>query len=126
MTSFQKVTAILRVKMLADVERQLDQHGVSGITVTMVKGFGEWHPDRHFGYTKILDRLVRHVRIEVFVEADKADAVIDVIAKAASTGQTGDGIIAVLPVTQFVHIRNHAEQTHEPPMDGKPTERSSS
>ncbi|VAX39329.1 hypothetical protein MNBD_PLANCTO03-674 [hydrothermal vent metagenome] len=125
MTSFQKVTAIIRMKKLTDVERELVKHGVDGITVTLVKGFGEWHPDRHFGYTKILDRLTVHARIEVFVETDKADAVVEVIAKAACTGHAGDGVIAMLPVTQFVHIRSYAEQVDEAPEDDDPEERSS-
>lgn len=110
MTSFQKITAILRVKKLTDVEHKLSEHGVDGMTVTMVKGFGECHPDSDFGYAKTIDRLVGHVRIEVFVETDKTEAIVEVIAKAACTGHAGDGVIAVLPVTRFVHIRNYAEQ----------------
>ncbi|MCB9838189.1 MAG: P-II family nitrogen regulator [Phycisphaeraceae bacterium] len=110
MTHYKKVTAIIRAKLLDCVESRLAAMGIDGITVTLVKGFGEWHPDHFFGYGKAIDRLVGHVRIEIFVDADIADAVCDAIAKAAYTGNAGDGVIASLPVEQFFHIRRHSQQ----------------
>jgi len=122
----KKVTAIIRMKQLEAVERELTASGVSGITVTPVKGFGEWHPQFYFGYAKTINRLVGHVRLEVFIDADKAEALVETIARSALTGEPGDGVIAVLPVDQFIHIRTHCAQTPDASDTSSGTERSNS
>lgn len=111
MNKFQKVTAIIRTRQLEDVERQLIAMDVDGITVTLVKGFGEWHPEHYFGYDKPINRLVGHARIELYIESERAEAVSDAIARAAFTGEAGDGVIATLPVARFVHIRSYCHQS---------------
>lgn len=105
MVSFVKVTAIVRMKQFAAVEERLAELGIGGITVSLVKGFGELHPERYFGFTTAIQRLVGHVRIESFVGADRAEEVVGAIAEAAYTGDPGDGVIATLPVADLVHVR---------------------
>jgi len=96
---FRKVTAIIRPERLQAVEECLKKLAVPGISVTRVKGFGE-----HADFFKS-DWLCRHVRVEVFIGADKADEIATAIMDAAHTGDEGDGIVAVLPVDSVYHIR---------------------
>lgn len=124
MFKHMKITAIIQTKQLDHVLSKLAAMGANGLTVTSVKGFGEWHPKHNFGYGKAFDKLSDHMRIEIFIESDRADAVIDTIAKAAYTGEAGDGVIALLPVEQFVHIRSYCRNTapadddQTPPTEG--------
>lgn len=96
---FRKVTAIFRPDRLEAVEDCLRNLGVAGVSVTKVKGFGEY---ANF-YTS--DWLCTHVRIEVFTSKIKADEIAEGIIEAAHTGIEGDGIVAVLPVESVYHIR---------------------
>lgn len=99
---FRKITAIVRSDCLEKVERQLQRTGVSGISVTQVKGFGE--------YANFFSRdwMVRHARIEIFTTAEKADAVVTSILETACSGTPGDGIVAVLPVEAIYRVRTRA------------------
>lgn len=97
---FRKVTAIIQMTVLETVERALQEAGVKGISVTRVKGFGEY---ANF-YAQ--DRMVRHARIEIFTSAEKAGRIADVIMDAAHTGVPGDGIVAILPVEHLMRIRS--------------------
>lgn len=99
---FRKVTAIVRRERLEDVERRLIEIGVAGVTVTAVKGFGE--------YANFFrgDWLVPHVRLEIFTLAERAEALARAILDAASTGCAGDGVIAILPVEEVIRIRTKA------------------
>ena len=96
---FRKVTAIFRSDRLEAVENRLRALAVPGISVTRVKGFGEY---ANF-YTS--DWLCTHVRIEVFTSKLKADEIAEAIIETAHTGIEGDGIVAVLPVESVYHIR---------------------
>jgi nitrogen regulatory protein P-II 1 len=96
---FRKVTAIFRSDRLEAVEERLRSLRVPGISVTKVKGFGEY---ANFYQP---DRLCSHVRIEVFTSKLKADKVAEAIIDTAHTGLEGDGIVAVLPVESVYHIR---------------------
>jgi nitrogen regulatory protein P-II 1 len=97
---FKKVTAIIRTNTLEAVESGLACLGVPGVTVTRVKGFGE--------YANFMTRdwLSAHARLEVFVDAAQVDAVVEVVTRAAHTGLAGDGIVVVLPVDQVHRIRD--------------------
>lgn len=97
--NFRKVTAIFRSDRLKAVEDRLRGLAVPGISVTRVKGFGEY---ANF-YTS--DWLCTHVRIEVFIIKSKADEIAEAIIETAHTGVEGDGIVAVLPVESVYHIR---------------------
>ncbi len=87
-----KVTAIVRLSMLERVEDRLQDLQVPGISVTKVKGYGE--------YANFFrpDWMVEHARIEIFLHSARADEVARAIADAARTGGSGDGLVAVLPV----------------------------
>lgn len=96
---FRKVTAIIRVDALEGVERKLRDMGVKGVSVTKVKGYGEYADF----YSK--DWMVSHARIEIFTHENKADAIARAIMEAAHAGVEGDGIVAVLPVEKVYRIR---------------------
>jgi nitrogen regulatory protein PII len=102
----KKVEAIIKPFKLDDVKDALHEAGVSGITVTEVKGFGrqKGHTELYRGAEYVIDFLPK-VKIEVVVEDAMADNVVDAIAGAARTGRIGDGKIFVMPVEQAVRIR---------------------
>lgn len=101
--SLKYVVAITRPDILAALEAQLASLHVRGMTVTKVKGFGE--------YIDFLakNHLTEHIKIEIFVDESKADAVINTIMDTAHSGVPGAGIVAVLPVDKFFHIRTRSE-----------------
>ena len=101
----RKVTAIVRSGLLEAVEERLIGVGVRGVTITRVKGFGEYADF----YSR--DWLTEHVRIEIFMSADRVAVVRDAIMSAARTGEQGDGIIAVLPLEELYRIRDGATAT---------------
>lgn len=98
-----KVTAIVSCAALEKVEQRLQQMGVSGITVVHVMGYGEYSDF----YSR--DRNTRHARIETFTDTGKVEGIVQAIMDAAHSGATGDGIVAVLPVSHFYRIRNRSE-----------------
>lgn len=99
----RKVTAIIRSQFLDRVEERLQDLGVKGLTVTNVKGFGEYA--NFFTHTW----LVTHSRIEIFAKKHQAEEIACTIMEAAHTGAPGDGIIVILPVEKVFRIRTKAE-----------------
>ncbi len=99
---YRKVTAIIRRDVLEKVERKLQEMGVQGISVTKVKGYGEYVDF----YSR--DWMVNHARIEIFTHEINADAIAQAIMEAAHMGLKGDGIVAVLPVEKLYRIRTRA------------------
>ncbi len=101
-----KIEAIVRYERLQAVQDALDEMGVSGLNVTEVKGCG-----RQKGYTEQYRgsraniSLLPKLKVESVVPADMTDRVVEAIVAAAYTGETGDGILFVLPVGQVVRIR---------------------
>ncbi|MBK9493457.1 MAG: Nitrogen regulatory protein P-II [Alphaproteobacteria bacterium ADurb.BinA280] len=100
------ITAIIRPFKLDEVREALSQAGVTGITITEVKGFGrqKGHTELYRGAEYVVDFLPK-VKIETAVADDRVDVVIEAIATAAKTGKTGDGKIFVTPIDQVVRIR---------------------
>lgn len=100
------VSAIIKPFKLDDVREALSEVGVSGITVTEVKGFGrqKGHTELYRGAEYVVDFLPK-VKIEVAVPADQLDQVIESITKSANTGKIGDGKIFVYNLEQAVRIR---------------------
>ena len=100
------VTAILKPFKLDDVREALSELGVSGITVTEVKGFGrqKGHTELYRGAEYVVDFLPK-VKLEVAVTDTQLDAVIDAVVRAANTGKIGDGKIFVTNLEQVVRIR---------------------
>jgi nitrogen regulatory protein P-II 2 len=100
------VNAIIKPFKLDDVREGLSEIGVTGITVTEVKGFGrqKGHTELYRGAEYVVDFLPK-VKLEIAVADDMVDTVIDAITKAANTGKIGDGKIFVMPLEQAVRIR---------------------
>ena len=99
--SMKKVTAVVRREVLEELEHRLAEAGVGGMTVTMVKGRGEYAD--FFSFSG--DHLVTHGRVEVFADADQAERVVQTVLEVARTGGAGDGIVAVLPTERVLRIR---------------------
>ena len=100
------VTAIVKPFKLDDVREALSEIGVSGITVTEVKGFGrqKGHTELYRGAEYVVDFLPK-VKIEAAVGADQVDQLIEAISGAAQTGKIGDGKIFVTTIDQVIRIR---------------------
>ncbi|HRH81397.1 MAG TPA: P-II family nitrogen regulator [Thiobacillaceae bacterium] len=100
------VTAIIKPFKLDEVREALSAIGVSGITVTEVKGFGrqKGHTELYRGAEYVVDFLPK-VKVEVAIRADLLDQVVEAIMKAAQTGKIGDGKVFVWDLEQVVRIR---------------------
>ncbi|PCI06238.1 MAG: transcriptional regulator [Gammaproteobacteria bacterium] len=100
------INAIIKPFKLDDVRAALSEVGVTGITVTEVKGFGrqKGHTELYRGAEYVVDFLPK-VKIETVVDDDIVDKVIDAISNAANTGKIGDGKIFVINVEQAIRIR---------------------
>ncbi len=100
------VTAIIKPFKLDEVREALTAVGVSGITVTEVKGFGrqKGHTELYRGAEYVVDFLPK-VKIEAAIKDDVLDQVIEAIEKSANTGKIGDGKIFVFDLQQVVRIR---------------------
>ena len=100
------ITAIIRPFKLDEVRESLSQAGVSGITVTEVKGFGrqKGHTELYRGAEYVVDFLPK-VKLEVAVTDDQVEKVVEAIVKAAGTGKIGDGKVFVYDLERVVRIR---------------------
>ena len=100
------VSAIIKPFKLDDVREALSDIGVSGITVTEVKGFGrqKGHTELYRGAEYVVDFLPK-IKVEVAVDTALVDQTIEAIANAAKTGKIGDGKIFVFDVEQTIRIR---------------------
>jgi nitrogen regulatory protein P-II 1 len=105
---FAKITAIIRCARLDEVETELRLAGIEGLTVSYVKGFGEYANFFRRDWT------TTHGRLEIFVPRERAEHVAEIITNAARTGTPGDGVVAILPVERFYHIRNSGCGGDEP------------
>ncbi len=102
----KKLEAIFKPFKLDEVREALSEIGVSGLTVTEVKGFGrqKGHTELYRGAEYVVDFLPK-VKIEVVITDDLLERAIDAIVKAARTGKIGDGKIFVTGVDQVIRIR---------------------
>ncbi len=102
----KKIEAVIKPFKLDDVKDALHDVGVSGITVTEVKGFGrqKGHTELYRGAEYVIDFLPK-VKVEVVVEDVLVENVIEAITQAARTGRIGDGKIFVIPIDEAVRIR---------------------
>ena len=102
----KKIEAIIKPFKLDEVREALSEVGISGLTVTEVKGFGrqKGHTELYRGAEYVVDFLPK-IKIEIVVNEAHVDAAIEAIIKAARTGKIGDGKIFVMAVEQVVRIR---------------------
>ncbi len=100
------ITAIIKPFKLDDVREALSEIGISGITVTEVKGFGrqKGHTELYRGAEYVVDFLPK-VKLEVAVTDSMLDQAVESIIKAANTGKIGDGKIFVTNLEQAIRIR---------------------
>ncbi len=100
------ITAVIKPFKLDEVRSALSELGISGMTVTEVKGFGRQrgHTELYRGAEYVVD-FVPKTRIEVGVRDGLVDQVVDAIVKAAKTGKVGDGKIFVSDIQRVVRIR---------------------
>ena len=104
------ITTIIQPFKLEEVRQSLDAIGISGMTITEVKGFGrqKGHTELYRGAEYVIDFLPK-IKIEIAVSSDQVDAVILAITKSASTGKIGDGKIFISPLEKVIRIRTGEE-----------------
>lgn len=102
----KKIEAIIRHFKLEDVKNALIEQGISGMTITEVRGFGrqKGHTEMYRGTEYRVD-FVPKVKVEIVVDDAKLDAALATVVKAAQTGQIGDGKIFVSALEDCVRIR---------------------
>jgi len=102
----KKIEAIIKPFKLDEVREALSEIGVTGLTVTEVKGFGrqKGHTELYRGAEYVVDFLPK-VKVEVVVADKLAESAIEAIVKSARTGKIGDGKIFVTSVEQVIRIR---------------------
>ena len=102
----KKIEAIIKPFKLDEVREALSEIGVTGLTVTEVKGFGrqKGHTELYRGAEYVVDFLPK-VKIEAAIRPDLLDQAIEAIEKSAATGKIGDGKIFVFDLEQAIRIR---------------------
>ena len=102
----KQITAIIKPFKLDEVREALAEVGVSGLTVTEVKGFGrqKGHTELYRGAEYVVDFLPK-IKVEVVLDDGQAEQAIEAVTKAARTGRIGDGKIFVTAVEQVIRIR---------------------
>ena len=102
----KKIEAIVKPFKLDEVREALSEVGITGLTVTEVKGFGrqKGHTELYRGAEYLVDFLPK-IKLEIAVPTDRVDAVVEAIMRAAGTGKIGDGKIFVTAVDQVIRIR---------------------
>ena len=100
------ITSIIKPFKVDEVREALAEIGVTGLTVTEVKGFGrqKGHTELYRGAEYVVDFLPK-VKVEVVVPNDRVETVTEAIIKAARTGKIGDGKIFVSPIEHAIRIR---------------------
>lgn len=106
----KKIEAVIKPFKLEDVKDALTEAGITGMTVSDVKGYGrqQGHSELYRGAEYVVDFLPK-IKIELIVAEDDVDSTIEVIIEAAKTGKIGDGKIFVSPVERIVRIRTGEE-----------------
>ncbi|MDA8840689.1 P-II family nitrogen regulator [Gammaproteobacteria bacterium] len=100
------ITAIIKPFKLEEVRQSLDLIGITGMTITEVKGFGrqKGHTELYRGAEYVIDYLPK-IKIEIAVSIDQLDAAIDAITSSANTGKIGDGKIFISSLDEVIRIR---------------------
>lgn len=102
----KKIEAVIKPFKLEDVKDALAEIGISGMTVSEVKGYGrqKGHSELYRGAEYVVDFLPK-IKMEMVVDDDMLDTVVDKIVEAARTGKIGDGKIFVSDIAQIIRIR---------------------
>jgi len=102
----KKIEAIIKPFKLEDVKDALTEAGITGMTVTDVKGYGrqQGHSELYRGAEYIVDFLAK-TKLELIVNAEEVDNIVKLISSSAKTGKIGDGKIFVTSVDEVIRIR---------------------
>jgi nitrogen regulatory protein P-II 1 len=102
----KRIEAVIKPFKLEDVKDALAEIGITGMTVSEVKGYGrqKGHSELYRGAEYVVDFLPK-IKMEMIVEANDVEQVTNVIVKAAHTGKIGDGKIFVSDIEQIIRIR---------------------
>jgi len=108
----KQLIAIIKPSKLDDVREALSEIGITGMTVTEVKGFGrqKGHTEMYRGAEYVVDFLPK-IKLEIALEENLLDKVIETIIEQANTGKIGDGKIFVLSLEQVIRIRTGETDT---------------
>ena len=102
----KQITAIVKPFKLDEVREALSEMGVTGLTVSEVKGFGrqKGHTELYRGAEYVVDFLPK-IKVELIIADGDVDRAIEAIVKAARTGKIGDGKVWVTPIESLVRVR---------------------
>lgn len=102
----KKIEAIIKPHKLDDVKEKLNELGISGMTITEVKGFGRQrgHKEIYRGAEYHID-FIPKIKLEIVIEADKVEKAVETLTEAARTGSIGDGKLFVQNVEEVIRIR---------------------
>lgn len=102
----KKIEAIIKPFKLDDVKAALNDLGITGMTISDVKGYGrqKGHSEVYRGAEYVID-FIPKTKLEIIVDADHVNKVVDKIVEVAHTGKIGDGKIFILPVDEVVRVR---------------------
>ncbi len=102
----KKIEAIIKPFKLEDVKDALAEAGITGMTVSDVKGYGrqQGHNELYRGAEYVVD-FIPKVKIELIVAGEDVDSTVELIVDAAKTGKIGDGKIFVSPIEKIIRIR---------------------
>ena len=102
----KKVEAIIKPFKLDTVKEALNEHGIQGMTISDVKGYGrqKGHKEIYRGAEYVVD-FIPKIKVEIVVDDEQVDQIVKTIRDAASTGKIGDGKIFVVPVEQVIRVR---------------------
>jgi nitrogen regulatory protein P-II 1 len=108
----KKVEAVIKPFKLEDVKDALAEMGITGMTVSEVKGYGrqKGHSELYRGAEYVVDFLPK-IKMEMVVEDDQVDQVVNTVVEAARTGKIGDGKIFVSDIGKIVRIRTGETDT---------------
>lgn len=106
----KKIEAIIKPFKLEDVKEALTEAGITGMTVSDVKGYGrqQGHSELYRGAEYVVDFLPK-IKVELIVANKDVDSTINLITEAAKTGKIGDGKIFISPIERIVRIRTGEE-----------------
>lgn len=106
----KKIEAIVKPFKLDDVKDALNGIGITGMTISEVKGYGrqKGHTEIYRGAEYVVD-FIPKIKIEIVVDTDQVDQVVETVRAAANTGKIGDGKIFVIPVERVIRVRTGEE-----------------
>jgi len=106
----KRIEAVIKPFKLEDVKEALTEAGITGMTVSDVKGYGrqQGHSELYRGAEYVVDFLPK-IKLDLIVNSEDVDNVVKIIAEAAKTGKIGDGKIFVSSIEKIIRIRTGEE-----------------